>query len=694
MTVSTKVPYPYQAEAILGFKRWFVDPVDREALIALTVGMGKTFTSGQCCRWILEQEPDNTILWITHRSEILDSTETEIEAEVGVKCMVEKAERKALDGSRIVLASVQTLHSRRLAKLAEWFSPKLIVFDEAHHAVAKTWIAIKQAFPHAKVLNLTATPYRQDVADELNLGRVLIKKSTSDGIALGVLVPPKPVATLKISLKKVKIDKGDFEVGSLGRLLSRQDILDKSCDSVAHHIPGRKALIFAASVEHGKLLTEGLRARGLLVEEVYADTPLETRRTYYAHLKIGAINAIVNNACLTEGFNLPEIDFVAIFRPTKSASLFLQMLGRGLRACGKKRECYVIDVADTSKTKVGGERVVLPNEEDQKKFSARRGFRSPASLVFLSWFFKTQEILDAAMHTDVKNMDLSKWSRLRTAQSLYEAVFDGGSHTEQVEADTIQWIRPLYSRGWKTTSKDVEGYQALLYATRINDANAFVLHMKHRGWRYCPHEEIDFDAPGGGGREERDIDSIDLKAIFQDDPVLRNFVTDIFDEADLGQQASNCYEPFDVAGQKTLWIKVPDREVKAHFISDKHKLLIRRFDGLLILVERSNWRLRVLTQADALLLMPAMGKSFDWASLPMTEAQKGLVQRFLELDKDAMEKLTISRLSATAIISAHLDLKNLRDLAPRIAALNAPLPPAPVAARVQPPYYQETHSTR
>ena len=96
-----------------------------------------------------------------------------------------------------MVASVQSLRGARLEKLAKEFCPDLAIFDEAHHALALTWMQVKQAFPKAKVLNLTATPFRTDIGNRLELGTVLLEKNTTDGIRMGVLVPPSRSASLR-----------------------------------------------------------------------------------------------------------------------------------------------------------------------------------------------------------------------------------------------------------------------------------------------------------------------------------------------------------------------------------------------------------------------------------------------------------------------------------------------------------------
>ena len=122
----------------------------------------------------------------------------------GSTCEIEKASQRFTGLAQIIVASVQTLRGKRLQKLAEEFQPDLLIFDEAHHALALTWMQVKQTFPKAKVLNLTATPFRSDIGNRLELGTVLLEKNTTDGIRMGVLVPPKPIGKMEIDLGTIK----------------------------------------------------------------------------------------------------------------------------------------------------------------------------------------------------------------------------------------------------------------------------------------------------------------------------------------------------------------------------------------------------------------------------------------------------------------------------------------------------------
>ena len=200
------------------------------------MGMGKTRTAASCIRRLLSSiNPSAKVLWLTHREELIEQSKQELEDFTGQPCEVEQADHRSTGMADIVVGSVATLRGKRLQKLAEDFQPDLIVCDEAHHALALSWMQIKQTFPKARILNLTATPYRSDIANRIDLGTVLIEKNTTDGIRMGVLVPPRPVGKLELNLGNVKKRLGDYDTESLSELLCHPNVLRSSVRLLEEH---------------------------------------------------------------------------------------------------------------------------------------------------------------------------------------------------------------------------------------------------------------------------------------------------------------------------------------------------------------------------------------------------------------------------------------------------------------------------
>ena len=304
--------YDYQAEGVETFAAWVQNTgpeAPSEALISLAMGMGKTRTAASCIRRLLTTiKPNAKILWLTHREELIEQSKQELEHYTGEYCEIEQARHRSTGLSNIIVGSVATLHGRRLQHLAGDFAPDLIVCDEAHHALALSWMQVKQTFPRAKILNLTATPYRSDIANRIDLGTVLVERNTTDGIGLGILVPPKPVGKLELNLGHVKKRLGDYDAESLADLLCHPDILRYCVKLLQEHAPGRKTILFAATVEHGRKISAQLRESGFRVAEVYGDTPTSERKSYYQGIREGKLDVLTNNLCLDAQTEILTLD--------------------------------------------------------------------------------------------------------------------------------------------------------------------------------------------------------------------------------------------------------------------------------------------------------------------------------------------------------------------------------------------------
>ena len=273
------------------------------------MGMGKTRTAASCIRRLLTTiKPNAKILWLTHREELIEQSKQELEHYTGEYCEIEQARHRSTGLSNIIVGSVATLHGKRLQNLAGDFQPDLIVCDEAHHALALSWMQVKQTFPQAKILNLTATPYRSDIANRIDLGTVLVERNTTDGIGLGILVPPKPVGKLELNLGHVKKRLGDYDAESLADLLCHPDILRSCVKLLQEHAPGRKTILFAATVEHGRKISAQLRETGFRVAEVYGDTPTSERKGYYQGIREGKLDVLTNNLCLDAQTEILTLD--------------------------------------------------------------------------------------------------------------------------------------------------------------------------------------------------------------------------------------------------------------------------------------------------------------------------------------------------------------------------------------------------
>ncbi len=652
--MNTSSLYDYQVQGIERFAEWFQDAnATREALISLTMGMGKTRTAASCIQRLFASiKPGAKVLWLTHREELVEQSTQELEDCTGQYCEIEQAERRCSGRASIIVASVATLRGKRLQNLVADFQPDLIVCDEAHHALALSWMQIKQTFPNARILNLTATPYRSDIGNRIELGTVLIEKNTTDGIRMGVLVPPKPVGKLELNLGSVKKRLGDYDTDSLTELLCHPDVLRASAKLLEDHARGRKTILFAASVDHGKRISAQLREAGFRVGEVYGDTPSAERQKFYCDIRDGRLDVLTNNLCLTEGFNLPALDLVAMFRPTRNAALYLQCIGRGLRRDPenpKKDHCLIIDVVDTFKRK-GGKEFPLPNEDDRRIYSLLQHRQASIAEVFLNWFYRVDD-LEKLLREEIV---LPQCQRLDSPAKVFTVL-------------APPWMQ--LSAGQATLSRvwTAEGdYSDLLQPFRLNDPEAFRLLAARKGWLYLPHNKIPNDeealielAAQFGCRSDADF-NYTIEALISRDAQLRNFILNLFDpKQSLKEQAAKCYDllPLSPGAPKAAWFKVIGESF--HFIQWKEdhsnvtRFLARNAAGVVYAFRQDGFG-SVKPEpgyAFSYSSLPDFVRTVSWAKKRMSEKQAEHVCRILSISRAEAESLRISKLSASALMS-------------------------------------------
>lgn len=343
----------YQREALDAVTAAHAGGMRRPAVV-LSTGSGKTVVFAHMAAEHLDRERSR-VLVLAHRDELVDQAIDKIRS-TAPHLRVGKV--KASDDevtADVVVASVQTVsRSGRLDRLtgsqAAFRGFGLIVTDECHHAAAASYRRVYDAFPDARHAGFTATLARGDgvglgsVWDEVVYSRPLLRM-----IAEGYLTDVRGI-TLDLGdldLGAVKRSGQDFAVGSLGQALETANGPELIAAAVATHARDRHCVVFTPTVSVARAVVDRLSARGLPAAVVSADTPRDERASVYHRSRTGELHSIVNCQVLTEGFDAPWVDCVVVARPTRSAPLFVQMVGRGLRPFPGKDDCLVIDVAGT-----------------------------------------------------------------------------------------------------------------------------------------------------------------------------------------------------------------------------------------------------------------------------------------------------------------------------------------------------------
>lgn len=347
---------PYQQAAITAIYGYFQTHTGNPLVIIPTAG-GKSLVMASFIEGVLKAWPDQRILIVTHVRELIAQNHAEMiglwpDAPSGIySAGLGKREAQA----RILFAGIQSIH-RRAAEIGH---TDLVLIDEAHLIPGKSSTmyrrfldALKAINPALKVIGLTATPFRLDCG-MLHEGQNALftdiayeapVRELIDAGYLSPLVSKQPATRLDVS--KVGTRAGDFIARDLAAAVDQDAITRAAVTEIIAHGRDRKSwLAFCSGVEHARHVAEEFGRQGVSCRTIFGDTPKDERDAILAAFKRGEIRALASMGVLTTGFNAPGVDLIALLRPTQSAGLYVQMVGRGTRLAPGKENCLVLDFA-------------------------------------------------------------------------------------------------------------------------------------------------------------------------------------------------------------------------------------------------------------------------------------------------------------------------------------------------------------
>ena len=319
----------------------------RSVMMQMPTGTGKTVVLASLVKQYLNRDADCSVLIVAHRIELIEQTGTFLN-HFGIDYGVIAGGKRPAVLKRVMVASVQTLSKNLDIDL----SPSLVVIDEAHHALAKTYQMLWAAWPEAKFLGLTATPYRMSGDGFTDLFEVLVDSwSVKQFIADGWLSPydyysirPDSEEQQEIdSLKKRGAD-GDFQMKELREKLDVRPSIERLFESFERFAFDKKGIIYAIDIAHAEHIAEFYRLQGVKAVAISSKTPAKERAEVIRTFKDeNRIQILVSVDLFSEGFDCPDVEFIQMARPTLSLAKYLQMVGRGLRPCHGKQCCTIID---------------------------------------------------------------------------------------------------------------------------------------------------------------------------------------------------------------------------------------------------------------------------------------------------------------------------------------------------------------
>lgn len=440
------------------------------ALVCMPTGTGKTVLFADIIKCMF---PRRAII-LAHRQELIWQAQEKVRAVTGFRVDVEMGEYKSstLGRPRVVVSTIQTMTAGndgggRMSK----FDPNeygLVVVDEAHHATSPSYRRLVEYFrtnSRIKVLGVTATP---DRADEEALGQVFetvaFDYEILDAIHDGWLVPVRQqmVQIQDLDFSSIHTTAGDLNNADLARVMEAEKPLLGVADATLEIAGDKRTLVFAASVAHAKMLCEIFnRYKPGVAAWVCGQTDKDERKLINSDLNHGKIQILCNCGTHTEGFDSPGVEIVVMARPTKSRSLYAQMVGRSTRplpntvdgkdsaearrqaiAQSVKPSCLVVDfVGNSGRHKLITTADILGGKVSEAAIErAIARARQNGKPVQMDSALDEEEELLRKEEAEKRQLEEQRRRMKLVAKAAYK--------TQEVNPFDLLQIRPVKERGW------------------------------------------------------------------------------------------------------------------------------------------------------------------------------------------------------------------------------------------------------
>lgn len=320
-------------------------------LVVAATGTGKTvvaaFDYQRLCR---RSGEDLSLLFVAHREQILEQSLATFRAVLRDQNFGEIHGGGKRASGRHVFAMIGSLGAKQLAEIdSREFD--VVIIDEFHHAKAPTYARLLDHVEPKELLGLTATPERLDGQDvtEWFGNHISVELRLWEAIDEGLLVPFQYFGVADgTDLSAVQWSRGSYAVSELTSLYTADDqrvrILLRAIERIVLRPDRMRALGFCVSVEHAEFMARKFNDSGLASAALSGTTPQKERSRVLGELRAGRIRCVFSVDVLGEGVDVPDVDTLLLLRPTASATVFTQQLGRGLRTAKDKSHLTVIDM--------------------------------------------------------------------------------------------------------------------------------------------------------------------------------------------------------------------------------------------------------------------------------------------------------------------------------------------------------------
>jgi superfamily II DNA or RNA helicase len=330
---------PYQVEAVARL-RAAIAAGTRRLVLCCPTGGGKTVIAAHIIRGAVAR--GKRVVVIAHRKELIDQTVDKL-ARFGVEAGVVMANDSRRDDYHPTqVCTIQTI-SRRLDRMPP---ADLVIYDEVHHAAARSSRAVLDCYHGSVVVGLTATPWRSDRLGLGDLfGGIVLARTPGELMASGDLVGYDAFAYDAPELHEVGIVAGEYNQRDLGLACNTKILVGGVVREYITHAAGRRAICFPVSIAHSRAIVAEFQSTGIAAEHLDCHTPKRERAAILEGLATGALRVVSSVGVLTEGFDCPAAEVAILARPTKSLGLHLQMIGRVLRPADGKTSALIHDHA-------------------------------------------------------------------------------------------------------------------------------------------------------------------------------------------------------------------------------------------------------------------------------------------------------------------------------------------------------------
>ena len=321
-------------------------------MLQMPTGTGKTrlFVSivKDLHNWGAKNKKAVKVLILAHRKELIEQISNNVGYKYGLAHGLIVSQNQENKIYPVQVGSVPTLNRR----LEKWDDKEfdVIIVDEAHHVKATSYKNILQQYPKAKVLGVTATPYRLNGAGFIpEFEDLIISPSVAEFIKRGYLCEYDYYSIKEDSSLQKEIDRmnlnldGDYMDSEMMDVMDRDSIRAGIVETYLKHANGRKGIVYTVNKNHNNHICNKFIENDVRAVAIDSDTPKEKRDELVGKFRAGEIDVLCNVNIFSEGFDCPDVEFIQLARPTKSLSMFLQQVGRGLRIAEDKDRVVILD---------------------------------------------------------------------------------------------------------------------------------------------------------------------------------------------------------------------------------------------------------------------------------------------------------------------------------------------------------------